>query len=216
MSAFEVYKKKMGMSRRIDTEARIENSKHNHDLNFETSPSYFRVPVNGEITEMIIMQTKYPEIKKLYFKTDYKPIKGSHVVFKDKNYLITKIDENSVYPTGEMKFCNNFFTIETGEKVRVQVGVDHLGRPYYEYVNETIEVPCIVEDKYYSANDNSQLPLPEGKLDIYIGYIEGENLKPNHEFTLYNKRYKIADLSYIEVFEEQGIIRIHAERRENT
>lgn len=215
MNSFDKYIKRVGLSGRSSTEASLNNSIKVFELKFNTSPSFYQVDIDGSLTDVIINKTKNTKIKQIHFRYGYKPDIGSIVTHQNKRYLLLETDKDEIFTFGFMEECNNTFKVQTGEEERVQVGYDHLSRPYYEYKKVEKDEPCIVRDRYYSTNENAQLPLPDGKLDIYIKYQESPSFNINKEFSMYEKTYKIADISYVDVVEGVGIMRIHAERRDN-
>lgn len=213
---FDDYVKKIKMSKnsKSGSNSILSHSKDYFYNHFSLSPSFYKVLINGEEVDSIVNRTSNHAIKQIFFRYEFQPEVGSVIKYRDKPHLLMEVDRDSMVVFGKMEECNNTFKISTGEKRRVLIGHDHLGRPHYDYEVEEVAVPCIVRDKYYSSNENTQLPLPDGKLDIYIGYVESETLEVNHEFTIHNKKFKIADISYVDVSGNSGIIRIHAERRE--
>lgn len=215
MDIFEEYSGRLGISGRSATDATINRSKNDADRLFHTSPSFYQVDIDGEITDTIINKTNDYKVKLIHFRYDYEAQIGSIVTFKDKKYLLLETDKDEVYLFGKMEECNGHFSIHTGEVERVEVGVDGFGRPIIEETPVTFEEPCIIQDKFYSINENAPLPLADGQLIISLKYQKAPNVKVNKEFVLYDNTYIITDVNYVDAQNEIGIMRIHAERRDD-
>lgn len=215
MSIFNDYIERVGMSKRTHTDAKIVSSIEYFERNFHTSPSYYQVDIDGELVDTIINKTSHHNIKKIHFRRNYEPKIGSIITFQNKKYLLLEIDRDEIYTFGKMEECNNVFPVHTGEIENVQVGVNGRGVPVFKEVYKYDEIPCIVRDRYYSVNENSPLPLPDGKLQIELRYIEAPNIEINETFEMYGREYKISDISYVNVKNGVGTITIHAEKRDD-
>lgn len=213
MNIFEMYSKRVGISGRSSVDASIKSSINNMERNFHTSPSYYKVDIDGEAVDTIINKTNDHNIKLIHFRHEYKAQIGNVITFDDKKYLLMEIDRDVIYSFGKMEECNNTMEVQDGESERVLIGENQHGAPVYDYVTNYKDEPCIVRDRYYSSNENAQLPLPDGKLEITLRYQEISNIQVNEEFEMYGKTYKIADISSVGVQDGVGVMKVHAERR---
>lgn len=214
MSLFEDYKKRLKMSDRPNIDVTISSSIRGFEREFYTSPSFYQVDIDGKTADTIINKTNRYNEKLIHFRHDYEVRIGSVITFKDDKYLLLEKDRDEIYSFGKMTECNNTIKILTGEE-NVLVGHDQFGVPIYEVKKTHKDEPCIVRDTYYSASENAQVPLPDGKLEILVQYQPMPNIDINKEFDMYNKIYKIADIGYVNVKNEIGYIKIHAERRDD-
>lgn len=215
MNIYDKYTRRLGLSNRASVEAQINRSVNDEDRMFNTSPSFYQVDIDGEKIDAIVNKTNTYNRKKIHFKKDYEVQIGSVATFKDMKYLLLEADEDEIDSFGIMEECNHFLEIETGKVEKVEVGKDEFGRPVYEDVYVTKDEPCIVRDKYYSSNYNTALPLPDGKLEVLMKYQEVHNVGINEDIRLYDKKYKVADIGYTDVINGQGVMKIHAERRDS-
>lgn len=215
MNSFDKYAKRLGMSERVTTDKRLEASKNKFERNFNTSPSYYNTDIDGEFVDTIINKTNNYSVKLIHFKSNYSPRIGSLVDYNDKYHIILEIDNDEIFTFGKMEECNYFIDVQLGEKEKVLIGYEDNGRPVYDYQTRYKREPCIVKEKYYTSDENAQLPVPEGKLEVILQYQDIPNLTVNSEATLYDKTYKIVDISHINVVDEVGFLKIFAERREN-
>lgn len=215
MSLFDDYKKRLGMSNRSNTEATLQSSIDDFERNFSSSPSFYQVDIDGELIDTIINKTNRNNEKLIHFRHDYEARIGSVITFKDKRYLLLEKDRDEIFSFGKMIECNNTMSIQKEEEKKILVGYDEFGAPVYKYEKAYEEEPCVVRDTYYSASENAQLPLPEGKLEILLQYQVMLNIKINEEFEMYDKTYKITDVGYVEVIDNVGYVKIHAERRDD-
>lgn len=183
--------------------------------NFDTSPLSTTVTVNDVNTVAMVRQEKDSNKKKLIFRPDTKIDIGSVIRIKSSYYLtLDFLSEgiNEVYPTAKVQLCNSTLPIQSG-KTRVLIGHDRDGRPVYkdEYAVNKLE-PCIAETKYLSSNENDQLPLPEGRINITLKYQEADNIQPNKQFSMYGNTFKITDIDLTKVINGKGIMIVSAER----
>lgn len=211
MNYLEHYKKRVTLNGDTSTEASINRSKEDFNRRFKTSPSYYLSSIDGEPIDTIVNTTRDYNIKLVNFRHDYTVRVGSVVNYKGENYLIMEKDKDEIYVKAKMELCNNVFQIETGRE-RTLVGENEHGAPVFREEVTYRQEPCIVREKFYSTNDNAQLPLPEGHLLIVMQYQEAPNISINSEFTLYGKKYSISDVGYTSVINGEGTMEISAER----
>lgn len=214
MDSLDKYARRVRLTGRSTVEASIKESIRVMEELFHTSPSFYEVKIDEETVDTIINKTNNYDVKLIHFRKSYKPVVGSIISFKDDKYLLMEKDEDEVYSFGKMEKCNYLIKIQTSEE-KIVIGYDERNRPIYDTVANYKDEPCILRDKYYSSNDNTQLPLPEGKLEIYIKHQKALNIKINEDISIHDKIYKISDISYIEVIDGEGVTKIYAERRED-
>lgn len=213
MIHFDKYVKRLNRKGSNATQAEINKSRMITEAKFDTSPSYYNVDIDGEMVDTIINRTANFDVKRVNFKYDYPVVKGSIVSFKEDKYLITEIDRDEVYSFANMEKCNGLFPLEYVEDV--VVGRKPSGEPIIEQRKTIKEEPCIAKTTYYSTNENAQLPLPVGRLNIFMKYQKADNLKENSRFVLFNDTYSISSIQTIQVQDGVGIVEISAERRQD-
>lgn len=194
------------------TEAELYQTIAAFEREFKTSPSYYEVDIDGESVDAIVNKKINYDEKLIHFRHDYKPLAGSVVTYRDGKYLLMETDFDEIYTFGTMKHCNHTIPFKIGEESEF-VGYDENKQPHYKTKESYKDVPCIVDSKYYSSNDNAQLPLPEGKLSIYAKFIPDSSIQTNEEFRLYEKRYIVADVDYTKVVDGVGVMEIIVERK---
>lgn len=210
MSYLDHYVKRLKLIGDNATDAQIKRSQTFMDRQFETSPSYYKIIVDDNMVGAVVNRTNDPKEKKVHFLYDYEIDIGSVVLFKNHNYLVTEKDRDEVYNFAKMSFCNGLLKIETDRKREI-IGYEG-NRPIFDYVITYKDEPCVVDSKYYSSNENAQLPLPEGKLSILLKHQEIPNLGVNKVFHMFDKKYKVVDIGYTNVYQDVGFIEIIAER----
>lgn len=202
------------MSNRPNTDALIDSTISSVERDFHTSPSYYQVDIDGETVDTIINKTTRYNEKLIHFRRDYDVKVGSIITFKNDKYLLLEKDRDEIYSFGKMTECNNTLEILKEDR-EVLVGYDNFGAPIYKNEKVYVDEPCVVRDTYYTAGENAQMPLPDGKLEILLKYQVMLNIEVNNEFKMYGKTYKIADIGFVNVEDEVGYIKIHAERRDD-
>lgn len=214
MNIFDKYTKRVGTTLNSESKAQIDKNIRLMEEKFNTSPSFYVVDIDGEQVDTIINKLPTHDMKRIHFRNEYEPQVGSVISFKDKKYLLLEKDSDEIYSFGKMQECNSTISIISEDEEKVYIGDDVRGAPVYEYETKTIEEPCVVTDKYASVNDNAQIPLPEGKLVIQLKYQRSPSLEVNSVIGMYDRAYKIADLSFTDVQDGVGVMRVHADRRE--
>lgn len=192
----------------------ISASKQLASNNFKGGLFNTHVSVDGIERCAILKQEKKNENKKLIFPPDTKVDIGSVVKIKDYHYLIMNFlgdGINEVYPTAELKLCNSTFPIES-DKFPVLLGYDKFKRAITDEVSNVKDEPCIVETKYYFNNRNEQITLPEDRIMVTLKYQESSSITVNHEFPMYNSRFRITHVDYSKVVNGKGIISVIGER----
>lgn len=158
--------------------------------------------------------------RRILFTPDTNIRLGSYIEHRDKMYLLTKVNDDDIYPDAEMEFCNYEFLIK-GKEDKIQIGMNEFNKPKYEYFTQPdFTIPCVATSKQYSALDNSQMPLPTGAVYVYIPYHEKVIVPVNYEFNIHGDNYKVSSSSKINVLKDQwgnsqGYIEIRGQRRQN-
>lgn len=180
------------------------------------------VKVNNSLTlnEVIINDAnewqKDVDLIWLVKKTHYAPTFGDFIEYSGNHYLsIFPPEEREIFWSSKVRLCNSVFPIQSN-KTRDLLGYNPItNEPIYsEYKEVLVEVPCIVESKYSSTNnDGDTLTIPENELVITMKHYEdAEHVKENFEFEMYNQPYKIANIDSTKVISGKGIIKIIARR----
>lgn len=141
--------------------------------------------------------------RKVLFTPDGGIPLGSYLEHRDKTYLVMKVNDDDIYPGAEMEFCNYEIEIK-GAETRVQVGVDSFKRPQWSIITPEYSIPCVATSKIYSIIDNSQLPLPEGAMNVYVQYNENIVIPVNHKFEVHGDTYKVTTVSKINLLKDRS------------
>jgi hypothetical protein len=67
-----------------------------------------------------------------------------------------------------------------------------------------------VESSIIAADENNQLPIPQGQLRVTLSYRD--DVKVNDTFSMYNNTYKIRGIDYTKVVNGKGIITLAVEQ----
>lgn len=213
MDYFDKYKKVLSSQGSNLGEFVINNSKSSAHQSFINSPTVKDVIVD-EVPDRAIVSISSKDFfdRQFLFPPDYDKAKlGSYIKFKDYTYLIMRTNDDDVYPNFHGKFCNEDFLIAMKtERVKVSTGNGYT----YKNVTETESVPIVVDSKGYSIADNAVLPLPEGRVVMYMQYkpIYLEKIKINYEFELFKTKYKISDIQLDNVYKDSGYLTLSAQR----
>lgn len=175
------------------------------------------VLVDG-VAKKLLIRDKYSENEGATKRTvigqidDFKC--GSVVEYKDNKWIVITyvLSDHEIYDKGVIEICNNTLVIET-DPIQTLTGYDPMGRPIYvETPSTPLEIPCITTTSIKDYEKGVGTNLPDGILQITIPYLEHEKLAINTNFNMYNGNYKIVGLNYSDVINQNGIIKITAER----
>jgi hypothetical protein len=198
----------------------VEHTKQEFVKKFIGNPNYKVITINGTQYETLYSQGKTSNEKSLLFVPNTKIDIGSSVELNGNSYLIMDFQGegiNEIYPNATLKLCNSTYPIKS-TRTRVlkkdsegKTVLDKFGDPVYVYTDgATTSLPCIVESSIIAADENKQLPLPQGQLRVTLSYRE--DVKVNDTFSMYNNTYKIRGIDYTKVINGKGIMLLAVEQ----
>lgn len=142
---------------------------------------------------------------------------GSYMDYKGRTYLVTKTKEDEIYPQADVEFCNYEILIK-GKDERFEIGKDEFNKPEYEYIAvPDFTIPCVATSKIYSILDNSQIPLPEGAINIFLPYHKEINVPINYEFDVHGDTFQVTTINKTNLLKDvngelYGFIEIRGQR----
>jgi hypothetical protein len=198
----------------------VEHTKQEFVKKFIGNPNYKVITINDTQYETLYSQGKTSSEKSLLFTPNTKIDIGSVVELNSHSYLIMDFQGegiNEVYPNATLKLCNSTYPIKNN-KTKVLKNdsqgkpiLDKFGDPVYIYTDgATVNLPCIVESSIIAADENNQLPIPQGQLRVTLSYRD--DVKVNDTFSMYNNTYKIRGIDYTKVVNGKGIITLAVEQ----
>jgi hypothetical protein len=198
----------------------VEHTKQSFIKMFIGNPNYRLITIDGIQYETLYSQGKTSDEKSLLFTPNTKVDKGCIVEINNNSYLIIDFQGegiNEIYPSATLKLCNSTYPFkQNGTKT---LKLDAQGKPVLNqfgdpvYINtdgQVINIPCIVTSSIIAADENKQLPLPEGQLQVTMQYRD--DIKVNDTFSMYNNTYKIRNIDYTKVINDKGIMTLSVEQ----
>ena len=165
------------------------------------------VTFNKENRKMIVStKTVNEDFDDREIHTDLPVSRGDMFTYNNTYWLV--ISEVAAKRTYEYKAiirpCNQSIgVVVTEEKV---VGTDSLGRPIYDTVETTIDIPAYVDWKRLSI-EGDQIRLSDMDIDIVVQDNETTStIAVNDEFDLIDKRYSIQNVNKF----KQGLLILRA------
>jgi hypothetical protein len=199
---------------RLNDKSLVEHTKKTFVKMFIGNPNYRVITINGTQYETLYSQGKTSEEKSLLFTPNIKIEIGSVVELNSRSYLIMDFQSegiNEIYPNATLKHCNSTFPIKSSTTKTLKLDsngnpvLDKFDNPVYTYTEgASINIPCIVESSIIAADENKQLPLPQGQLRVTMQYRD--DIKVNDTFSMYNNTYKIRNVDYTKVINNKGIM----------
>ena len=178
----------------------------------------YEVTVNGTKNTDVLLYQKWDADGEAYKIVGYPEDieRGNLIVHDNETWLIaTKPETNRVYRKAEMKLCTAVFPIVT-KGTEVLLGYDDIGRPVYEYTNDTaVNVPCVVKMNDAStaiADTNKAANLLDNQVMVTIPYQESPSIEYNERFELYRDTYRIIRINPADSINGVGILHITGER----
>jgi hypothetical protein len=198
----------------------VEHTKQEFVKKFIGNPNYKVITINGTQYETLYSQGKTSNEKSLLFVPNTKIDIGSVVELNGNSYLIMDFQGegiNQIYPSATLKLCNSTYPIKSVKTKVLKLDsqgkpvTDKFGDPVYIYTDGAItSLPCIVESSIIAADENKQLPLPQGQLRVTMSYRD--DVKVNDTFPMYNNTYKIRGIDYTKVINGKGIMVLAVEQ----
>jgi hypothetical protein len=180
-------------------------------FNFSVENFGIEVLINGVLGKILLKNMHSGNEKEISAKLDEIHV-GDLIEIKNQKWLIIDLPvENEIYSKATLKRCNTSFPIKHNIE-KILVGHDNDGRPTYTQSFDIHDEPCIASTTYPTGNDNEQLPLPEGTIEITVKYQTADNIKINQNFKVYEENYVIVNIDYTKVIESQGILIIRGKR----
>jgi hypothetical protein len=205
---------------RMNKKSLVEHTKQAFVKMFIGNPNYKVITINGEQYETLYSQGKSSEEKSLLFAPNTKIDIGSVVPLNGNSYMVMDFQGegiNEIYPSATLKLCNSTYPIN-GSRTKVlktdsngKAVLNKFNDPVYIYTDgATTNTPCIVASTIIAADENKQLPLPEGQLTVTLSYRD--DVKVNDTFSMYNNNYKIRGIDYTKVINGKGIMVLSVEQ----
>jgi hypothetical protein len=199
---------------RLSKMSLVDHTKQSFVKMFIGNPNYRVLTIDGVQYETLYSQGKVSNEKSLLFTPNTKIDIGSVVLINNNNYLIMDFQSegiNEIYPNATLKLCNSTYPIKSGKTKTLKLDsngnpvLDKFDNPVYIYTEgANINIPCIVESSIIAADENKQLPLPQGQLRVTMSYRD--DIKVNDTFSMYSNSYKIRNIDYTKVINNKGIM----------
>jgi hypothetical protein len=194
-----------------------QNATAAFDELLSNSPESYSVLVNGSDTKQVIIQFKDESERYLISRIGDVQL-GDLLKHKNLDWLVISFPEdNKMNLTSIMKLCNSTYPIKSNKTKVLKTDsqgkpvLDKFGDPVYTYTDgATVNLPCIVESSIIAADENNQLPIPQGQLRVTLSYRD--DVKVNDTFSMYNNTYKIRGIDYTKVVNGKGIITLAVEQ----
>lgn len=169
--------------------------------------------INGESVRVYIEQKQDSNYQMAKIITQADKLKrGEMIVVGDTSWLVTTVPEdNGIYKKAEITLCNETVPMVTGSE-RVEVGRDDRGRPIYDYIETTEDVPVIFTERGLSAIKNDVVTVPDGFAEVYLKYNTEITIAINTVLTFKGKSFKVTDYDYEQVIGTTGLLKLRLQR----
>lgn len=115
MSAYDLYRARLGADGGSEIEAEINSTKQFVNSNFKQNPSYQVITVDGVQHEAIVDNGKLPNTKQILFKPDTQVFTGQIAIVESNGmtskYLTSQTIPNEIYPKVLSMKCNNVMNV---------------------------------------------------------------------------------------------------------
>ena len=188
MGTYDLFRK-IAQSSLTEKEREVAQMKNDLSYDFESTPSYYSVTINGVEQDVHIISDKKTEQKKILSKPDESFDAGDVVVWNSVNWLVWKVDvDDQIQTKGMLLECNNTLNLY----------VDHV----------LYQIPACIESnvRLYSLgyDENKYLSIPDSNIVVRIpNTINTQNIKRDDIYNLSGDNYKVVDFNKVI---EPGII----------
>ena len=135
--------------------------------------------------------------------------RGSLVTKTDGIWLVTGLPtDNGIYEKAILEMCNAEITISL-QAVKTLIGHDSKGRPIYEYIDQLINLPAIVEKTNVVESMNESINVDEDRVKITMPY---RDLDTVNYFTVYNEKYTVMSRDKTKSIDGVGLLILIGER----
>lgn len=214
MSYYEDYRKRMeamGGSLKNATENVTKINQHNMILN-SPSRSDIRVGDSEEEVPAIVSDIETYEKRRFLFVPDFDVKLGMYIYHDNFTYLATDKKTGEIYPEAFCDFCNKVIDISLGF-VKIDTGKkDFQGKPIIKEEEIIEKVPVHINTKIYSALSNHPISLPTGAIIVKVPYKKEYQIPLNYVIEFDKSEYKVIDVVYKVLAEDEGILEVHAQR----
>lgn len=165
------------------------------DNDFHDAPNFKEVFLNGYIKDARIDRGKDSNHLSILFRPDTNINKGDIIDFDSTHWLITKTNDNPIFPTAFVDQCNEWLKWNDD---------DGLIKVY----------PAVVETKKYDLNQDEQIIIAENTITIQVQYNnDTRKIKQLQRFIINDIPYEIRGIDAISnVNVGKGFIELKAEQ----
>jgi hypothetical protein len=184
----DIYKSRLSVTGSTTSES-FENSSINLlNQNFDQSPYYCKIPIDGTITEVRMNSGDTSEDRTMLLRPKTVLNRGSYVVYSDYNWIITDtVYDDIIFPQAIMQRCNHSINVN---------GVDY---------------PCIITGKETLRTfgiNYGQVPILSGSFYAWVQYNSNtKNLKEQTRLSFNGRSYEVKGVDPVSyVINEVGYI----------
>ncbi|NLD45798.1 MAG: hypothetical protein GX660_01170 [Clostridiaceae bacterium] len=177
------------------------------------SPNYRVVSIDGINVDVRFIRDDKDSTKAEILTSPDATINIGSLVVDGGNIWLAIDVVSDIASKGILRLCNNTLTLQTGATETLK-GYDSVGRPVYELTPVYTSWNCVATSKIENPYDNlnSQINLPEGKMEVVIPYVNNTAIADNAEFIMWGYNYKIIGIDMSRVINDTGIIKLVAQR----
>ncbi len=177
----------------------------------QDSPESYSIQVNGASKQAIVASTS-DDNKRVVLSRENEVNLGDYIDHKSLKWLVTELPiNNRIYDKTKMTLCNNHLLIK-GDPIKTKIGTDDLGRPVYDYQDQTlVDMPCVVQsDKDMYENEQEQINIPKGSIVLHIQHTD--KIKIDQKFKMFNDDYVVTGIDMSKTINNEGVLIILAEK----
>lgn len=177
------------------------------------APNYRSLSIDGTTAGVRFIVNSKDSTKAEILTSPDTTIDIGSMVVAGSNIWLTIDVISDITSKGILRLCNNVLKLQTGVKEKL-IDYDSVGRPVYEPTPVYTSWNCVATSKIENPYDNlnSQINLPEGKMEVTISYVNNTAIADNAEFTMWGYSYKIIGIDMSKVIDNIGVIKLVAQR----
>jgi hypothetical protein len=172
------------------TQAFINDSIAQVNDDFDKSPSFKKIQLDGVQTDCIINHKK-SNVLDILLRPQSVITKGLYVTFNTDTFLLTEFIANEIYPKATLELCN-------------------ANIKWKDSANVVKEFKCIVKGESYKEVEDKLVVTSESEIAILVQYNdETKTIKPNQRFIFGNSAFEVTSIDEVSnVYKGKGILKL--------
>jgi hypothetical protein len=160
------------------------NTKKYINENFTDNPYYQKIIFDGDRIDAIVNPDRDTDEKTILLRPTDKIDKGEYIAFEKETWLVMDFNKNEVYPTLNVKLCNQYL------------------------ISDNEDIPVVAMSKRSDLDEGKYLILNTDEIIVYASYQKTNHISFEDRFYLSNREYEVIGIDDVtDVKDGKGIVK---------